>query len=129
MQPKINYLKNKVCNLTKTRSEWSCICEAPRSNPGTQQGWTCVQFCYYCYCSPTSVLPALVLHVLAASTQYQGERWEWWLGGGGDGGGGCCLVTKSDFLQCYGLYGLQPARLLCPWNFPGKNTGVVDFHT
>ena len=29
------------------------------------------------------VLPALVLHVLAASTQYQGERWEWWLGGGG----------------------------------------------
>ena len=21
-------------------------------------------------------------------------------------------------------YGLQPARLLCPWDFPGKNTGV-----
>ena len=21
-------------------------------------------------------------------------------------------------------YGLWPARLLCPWNFPGKNTGV-----
>ena len=21
-------------------------------------------------------------------------------------------------------YGLQPARLLCPWNSPGKNTGV-----
>ena len=21
-------------------------------------------------------------------------------------------------------HGLQPARLLCPWNFPGKNTGV-----
>ena len=20
--------------------------------------------------------------------------------------------------------GLQPARLLCPWDFPGKNTGV-----
>ena len=20
--------------------------------------------------------------------------------------------------------GLQPTRLLCPWNFPGKNTGV-----
>ena len=27
----------------------------------------------------------------------------------------------SDFLW---LYGLKPARLLCPWNFPGKNTGV-----
>ena len=23
-----------------------------------------------------------------------------------------------------GSYGLQPARLLCPWDFPGKNTGV-----
>ena len=22
------------------------------------------------------------------------------------------------------LYGLQPARLLCPWDFPGKDTGV-----
>ena len=21
-------------------------------------------------------------------------------------------------------YGLQPTRLLCPWNFPGENTGV-----
>ena len=21
-------------------------------------------------------------------------------------------------------HGLQPARLLCPWTFPGKNTGV-----
>ena len=21
-------------------------------------------------------------------------------------------------------HGLQPARLLCPWNYPGKNTGV-----
>ena len=27
----------------------------------------------------------------------------------------------SDFLQCYGL---QPARPLCPWDSPGKNTGV-----
>ena len=22
------------------------------------------------------------------------------------------------------IHGLQPARLFCPWNFPGKNTGV-----
>ena len=26
-----------------------------------------------------------------------------------------------DSLQHYGLY---PTRLLCPWNSPGKNTGV-----
>ena len=32
---------------------------------------------------------------------------------------GCSVV--SDSLQ---LHGLEPARLLCPWNSPGKNTGV-----
>ena len=34
-----------------------------------------------------------------------------------------CLVTKS----CPTLFEtpwLQPTRLLCPWDFPGKNTGV-----
>ena len=30
----------------------------------------------------------------------------------------------SDSLRLYGLY---PARLLCPWDFPGKNTGM-DCH-
>ena len=35
----------------------------------------------------------------------------------------CCLVSKSypTPLQPRGLY---PARLPCPWGFPGKNTGV-----
>ena len=34
----------------------------------------------------------------------------------------CCSVIQSclTFLQSSGLY---PARLLCPWDFPGKNTG------
>ena len=33
-----------------------------------------------------------------------------------------CLITKSCLtLQPHGLW---PARLLCPWDFPGKNTGV-----
>ena len=31
-------------------------------------------------------------------------------------------VAQSDYLQPRGL---QPARLLYPWNFPGKDTGVV----
>ena len=34
----------------------------------------------------------------------------------------CCLVAKS----CPTLgwpHGLQPARFLCPWDFPDKNTG------
>ena len=35
----------------------------------------------------------------------------------------CCLVAKScpTLLQPHGL---QPARLLHPWDFPDKNTGV-----
>ena len=37
-----------------------------------------------------------------------------------------CLVTKfcPNILQTCGL---EPARLLCPWDFPGKNTGM-GFH-
>ena len=35
----------------------------------------------------------------------------------------CCSVAKSCsiFLRPHGL---QPVRLLCPWDSPGKNTGV-----
>ena len=35
----------------------------------------------------------------------------------------CCSATKSC-LSVLQLHGLQCARLLCPWDFPGKNTGV-----
>ena len=35
----------------------------------------------------------------------------------------CCSVTKSC-LTLLQPYELQSARLLHPWNFPGKNTGV-----
>ena len=31
----------------------------------------------------------------------------------------CSVVSSS--LRSHGLW---PTRLLCPWNFPGKNTGV-----
>ena len=33
----------------------------------------------------------------------------------------CSLVSNSLW-----LHGLQPARLFCPWNSPGKNTGVCN---
>ena len=35
----------------------------------------------------------------------------------------CCLVTKScpTVLQPHELL---PAKLLCPWDFPGRRTGV-----
>ena len=51
--------------------------------------------------------------------------------------GYCCFMFKlcPTILQ---LHGIQPARLLCPWDFPEKNTGVgchfllqytIDVHT
>ena len=33
----------------------------------------------------------------------------------------CAVLVKSDSLRANGL---QPTRFLCPWNFPGNNTGV-----
>ena len=35
-----------------------------------------------------------------------------------------CLVTQSC-LTLFGPHGLQPAKLLYSWNFPGKNTGAA----
>ena len=38
-------------------------------------------------------------------------------------GAHCCLVAKLR-LTLLRLHGLQPTRLLCPWDSPGENTGV-----
>ena len=37
-----------------------------------------------------------------------------------------CVCVFSCSVTSYSLRprGLQPTGLLCPWNFPGKNTGV-----
>ena len=35
-----------------------------------------------------------------------------------------CMFRSSVVSNSLGSYGLEPARLLCPWDFPGKNTGV-----
>ena len=35
----------------------------------------------------------------------------------------CCLIAKLCLTLLLSR-GLQPTRLLCPWDFPGKNTGV-----
>ena len=43
------------------------------------------------------------------SPMYENEKWKW------------SLSVVSDSLWPYGL---QPTRLLRPWNFPGKSTGV-----
>ena len=38
----------------------------------------------------------------------------------------CCLVSKSCQILLQ-PHGLLPTRILCPWDFPGKNSGV-DCH-
>ena len=38
-----------------------------------------------------------------------------------------CILSHSVVSLSLWPYGLQPTRLLCPWNFPGKNTGVLCY--
>ena len=38
--------------------------------------------------------------------------------------GPCAVLSGSVVSDSLRLHGLQPARLLCPWDFPGKNSGV-----
>ena len=50
-------------------------------------------------------------NILSLSFNFQSKAWWWWWFS-------CCHV------QLLQVHRLQPARLLCPWDFPGKNTGV-----
>ena len=43
------------------------------------------------------------------SPMHESEKWKW----------SCSVVSDS-----VRPHGLQPTRLLCPWDFPGKSTGV-----
>ena len=36
----------------------------------------------------------------------------------------CCAKSLYSCPTLLQSYGLEPNRLLCPWDFPGKNTGV-----
>ena len=36
----------------------------------------------------------------------------------------CVCSAALSYLTLWQLRGVQPARLLCPWESPGKNTGV-----
>ena len=38
------------------------------------------------------------------------------------------MITKSHLTLCYPTDCRSPGRLLCPWDFPGMNTGV-DCHS
>ena len=43
------------------------------------------------------------------SPMHESEKWKW----------SCSVVSDYSW-----PHGLQPTRLLCPWDFPGKSTGV-----
>ena len=34
------------------------------------------------------------------------------------------MLSRFNCVPLFGPYGPQPARLLCPWDSPGKNTGI-----
>ena len=36
----------------------------------------------------------------------------------------CVYISCSVMSDSLRIHGPQPAMLLCPWEFPGKNTGV-----
>ena len=40
-----------------------------------------------------------------------------------------CIGRPSVMSDSLWPHRLQPARLLCPWDFPGKNTGVAIFYS
>ena len=44
-----------------------------------------------------------------SSPMHESEKWKW----------SCSVVSDPQR-----PHGLQPTRLLCPWDFPGKSTGV-----
>ena len=43
------------------------------------------------------------------SPMHESEKWKW---------------SRSVMSDSYGPHGLQPTRLLRPWDFPGRSTGV-----
>ena len=47
--------------------------------------------------------------LLLPSPMHESEKWKW----------SCSVVSDPQR-----PHGLQPSRLLCPWDFPGKSTGV-----
>ena len=36
----------------------------------------------------------------------------------------CVLACVLSHVRPFGSHGLKSSRFLCPWDFPGKNTGV-----
>ena len=35
-----------------------------------------------------------------------------------------CMLSHSIVFNPLQPHGMEPTRLICPWDFPGKNTGV-----
>ena len=55
------------------------------------------------------ILQARTLEWVAISSSKESEKWKW---------------SHSVVSDSSRPHGLQPTRLLCPWDFPGKCTGV-----
>ena len=75
-----------------------------------------VQLCATPYTAAHQAPPSLVFSrqehwsgLPFPSPRHESEKWKW----------SCSVVSDSSR-----THGLQPTRLLCPWDFPGKSTGV-----
>ena len=60
-------------------------------------------------CCPWQPTPLTIQHKLQEKTHML-KKWKW---------------SRSVVSYSLRPYGLWPTRLLCPWDFPGKSTGVV----
>ena len=74
--------------------------------------WLCVTPWTAAYQAPPSLGISRQEHwsgLSFPSPMHESEKWKW---------------SRSFISDCQRPYGLQPTRLLCPWDFPGKTTGV-----
>ena len=108
--------------LPRVRRDWSDLAAAAAAeiNTALQINCKCVKLLSHVW---LSVAPWTASHPLSIgfsrqehwsglpfpSPMHEGEKWKW------------SHSVMSDPQRCYGL---QPTRLLRPWDFPGKSTGV-----
>ena len=96
-------------------SLWSHRLYSPWNSPGQNTGVGSYFLFHSIFPTQGSRFPTLQVDNLPSELPEKPHKWEL-----KKSKSESCSVV-SDSLWPHGLY---PARLLCPWNFPGKNIGV-----
>ena len=111
------YLERKRPNSLRTHGYWTMVCTSRNSSyaPTAKSLQSCPTLCNPIDSSPPGspvpgILQARTLEWVAISiSNAESEMWKW---------------SRSVVSYCLRPHGLQPSRLLHPWDFPGKSTGV-----